>query len=35
MGIMKVSSLILLVGGESVLYNDITVDLEVLRFLGR
>lgn len=36
-GRMKVSSLILLERGEIVLYNgiDITVDLEVLRFLGR
>jgi hypothetical protein len=36
MGSMKVSSLILLERGEIVLYNDIriTVDLEVLRFLG-
>ena len=36
MGIMKVSSLILLERGEIVLYNviDITVDLEVLCFFG-
>ena len=36
MGIMTVSSLILLERGEIVLYIgiDITVDLEILRFLG-
>ena len=36
-GSMMVSSLILLERGEIVLYNgiDITVDLEVLHFLGR